>query len=109
MAILNRVIHEENQTTLLHSFEAMVGILDFDTVKHHRLRNGSMMNSPSLTAAYLMNASTWDDEAENYLRSVMDHSGANKCKGGVPSAFPTPIFELAWVRFYKNYQILHSI
>ncbi|ORY10760.1 hypothetical protein BCR34DRAFT_654185 [Clohesyomyces aquaticus] len=59
-------------TTLIHTLEAFFGTLDFDKVKHHKIPNGSMLASPSSTVAYLMNSSTWDEEAEAYLRAVLD-------------------------------------
>lgn len=85
------VLYTRRKTTLLHSLEAFIGQVDMDRVRHH-LANGSMMGSPSSTAAYLTNVVEWDHEAEEYLRFVVD-SG----KGGVPSAFPISIFEAAWV------------
>jgi chaperone required for assembly of F1-ATPase len=54
------------QTTLTHSLEAFVGTLDYDQVKNHKMPNGSMLVSPSSTAAYLMNTTEWDDKAEAY-------------------------------------------
>lgn len=79
------------QTTALHSLEAFVGDIDMDKMRHH-VRNGSMMASPSSTAAYLMGLSGWDDDAEAYLRFVVASGN-----GSVPSAFPAPIFETTWV------------
>ncbi|KAA8567501.1 hypothetical protein EYC84_010509 [Monilinia fructicola] len=58
---------------------------------------GSMFGSPSSTAAYLMNASVWDSEAETYLRSVTTQLSSNYPHGGFPSAFPTTIFETVWI------------
>ena len=83
------------QTTLLHSLEAFVGEIDFDVLAH-RKTFGSMMGSPASTAAYLMNSSQWDSEAEKYLRKVIDE-GQGKGSGGVPSVFPMPVFEATWV------------
>ncbi|KAF5983386.1 gibberellin cluster-kaurensynthase [Fusarium bulbicola] len=57
-------------SSVLHSLEAFLGKLDFDRLSHHLYR-GSMMASPSSTGAYLIGASKWDDEAEDYLRHVM--------------------------------------
>ena len=82
-------------TTMLHSLEAFIDHIDFDRVSHHKVQ-GSMMYSPSSTAAYLMHASYWDDEAEGYIRGAIIQ-GDGKGKGGVPSAFPMPIFETTWV------------
>ena len=82
------------QTTALHSLEAFIGLIDFDRVLHHKI-DGSFMASPSSTAAVLMHASTWDDECEVYIRHVIQQaSGAGS--GGVPSAFPSTIFEITW-------------
>lgn len=83
------------QTTLLHSLEAFVDAIDFDALEHHKTF-GSMMGSPASTAAYLMNSSRWDSEAEEYLRKVIDE-GQGKGSGGVPSLFPMPVFEATWV------------
>ncbi len=84
-------------SSLLHSLEAFVDRIDFDKVSHHKTF-GSMMASPASTAAYLMRASTWDIEAEQYLRKVI-HKGAGNGSGGVPSVFPMPMFEISWVRY----------
>ncbi|KAL8665782.1 MAG: hypothetical protein Q9202_001904 [Teloschistes flavicans] len=70
------------------------GRVDFDRISHH-VHGGSMMASPSSTAAYLINTTTWDDEAESYLRGVVRNCKSNRA-GGVPCAFPTSIFETAW-------------
>jgi hypothetical protein len=44
-----------------------------------------------------MNPSPWDADAEQYLRGVMKIRGTEEGFEGVPSAFPTTIFETAWV------------
>ena len=85
-----------SSSTALHSLEALTGIIDFDRVKHRKVF-GSMMASPASTAAYLINSSVWDDEAEAYLCHVIS-AGTGKNSGGVPSAFPTTLFEITWVR-----------
>ncbi|MCJ1405109.1 hypothetical protein MMC11_008335 [Xylographa trunciseda] len=90
-----QILYGQTKLTLLHSLEAFIGIIDFDRVGHH-LQSGSMMASPASTAAYLMYSSSWNEEAEHYLSTVIAHS-SGKAGGGVPSAFPTPIFELTWV------------
>lgn len=82
------------QTTAIHSLEAFIGLIDFDRVLHHKV-NGSYMASPSSTAAVLIYASAWDDECEEYLRHVIRHA-SGKGSGGVPSAFPSTIFEITW-------------
>ncbi|KAI0172217.1 hypothetical protein GGR52DRAFT_573358 [Hypoxylon sp. FL1284] len=53
------------------------------------------MGSPSSTAAYLMHISEWDDVAEEYLRDALRDGSGHGC-GGVPSAWPSSIFELSW-------------
>ena len=51
-----------------------------------------------------MNISEWDDEAEEYLRDVVGRQTIGKPLprklglGQVPCAWPTTIFEGAWVR-----------
>ncbi|KAI9148470.1 Copalyl diphosphate synthase [Paramyrothecium foliicola] len=82
-------------SSAIHSLEAFTGMLDFDRINHHKAR-GSMMGSPSATAAYLMHCTTWDDEAEAYLRNVVEKS-SGKGTGAVPSAFPSMYFEYSWV------------
>ncbi|KHN93905.1 Terpenoid cylases/protein prenyltransferase alpha-alpha toroid [Metarhizium album ARSEF 1941] len=85
------------QTTLIHSLEAFVGRLDYGEMKHYLSPGGSMMGSPSSTAAYLMFSPSWDERAEAYLRLVTHTPSHARQKGGVPFAFPTTIFELSWV------------
>ena len=89
------MLYKSIQSTLLHSLESLDGVIDFDQLSHHK-RLGSMLGSPSSTAAYLMNASIWDREAECYLQIVM-RQGAGIGSGKFPSAYPSTIFELSWV------------
>ena len=88
----------------LHSLEGLVGLIDFDRISHHKT-SGSMMGSPASTAAYLINASTWDDEAEQYIRSVITE-GAGKGSGEIPTVHPTPVFECSWVRVGGHWCII---
>ncbi|KAL6715608.1 hypothetical protein ACLMJK_006569 [Lecanora helva] len=81
--------------TLVHSLEAFIGKIDFDGIGHHAVR-GCMLASPSSTAAYLMETSTWDDESEAYLRWAI-RSGAGNGSGGVAVIVPTTTFDLCWV------------
>jgi hypothetical protein len=83
------------QATPLHSLEAFIGRLDFDSLKGCK-RNGGMLGSPSSTAAYLMHASVWDDEAEQYLNNAFAF-GQGKGSGGIASAHPIEVFEMSWV------------
>ena len=85
----------QTQTTYLHSLEALIGVVDFDRLRQHKVF-GSMMGSPASTAVYLMNSSIWDIEAESYLRKVIKIGQGKGC-GGVPSVFPMPVFEITWV------------
>ena len=88
-------LYGDVKLTSLHSLEAFIGKLDFDKITHHKTF-GSLMASPSSTAAYLMNRKSWDDEAESYLSRVfaISEGGPN---GGIPSAYPSKYFEIAWV------------
>ena len=90
------LIYGKRETTLVHSLEAFVGIIDFDRVGHHLDEWGSMMASPSSTAAFLIHSSEWSESAERYLQNVVA-SGQGIDKGGVPTFFPSSIFEVAWV------------
>jgi len=81
-------------TPLLHTLEGLVGHIDFDRVAHHK-GHGSFMASPASTAAYLMNASAWDEECEAYLATVLSRSDPHD-EGSVPCAWPTTFFELSW-------------
>ncbi|RYP17316.1 hypothetical protein DL765_004607 [Monosporascus sp. GIB2] len=87
-------LYRKTQMTALHSLEAFIGVIDFDRVAHHKAL-GSMMASPSSTAAYLMNTTSWDNEAEAYLRHVVNVSPTHD--GGVPSAYPSTYFEYTWI------------
>ena len=88
-------LYGPRRMTALHSLESFIGKIDFDKVIHHKV-NGSMLGSPSSTAAYLMHASQWDDEAEAYLKHVAKFA-AGQGSGGIPSAFPSTHFESTWV------------
>lgn len=84
-------------STILHSLEALYGdtYFPFHTLRN-QLVNGSMMASPSATAAYMMRCDEWDDSAEAYLRLVLSN-GTGQGSGAVPSAFPSTNFEFIWV------------
>ncbi|KAL8707007.1 MAG: hypothetical protein Q9201_000055 [Fulgogasparrea decipioides] len=79
----------------LHSLEGLVGWIDFDRLSHHK-SHGSMMAAPASTAAYLIHSSSWDDQAEQYIRIALT-GGTGDGSGGVPTVFPTAIFEPTWV------------
>ena len=98
LSISNLECVYNSPTTLHHSLEAFVGQIDFDRVGRFRQENGSMMNSPASTAAYLMHSSIWDEEAEAYLKNALQQvDGVNKSSW--PCAWPTSVFELSWVRY----------
>ncbi|EUC26852.1 hypothetical protein COCCADRAFT_113213 [Bipolaris zeicola 26-R-13] len=88
-------LYSTRPSSALHSLEAFVGRIDFNRVSHH-LYNGSMMASPSSTAAYLIHSTAWNDEAEAYLRHVVK-AGIGHGDGGVPGTFPIHYFELNWI------------
>lgn len=90
------MLYVNTSVTAIHSSEAFINQIDFDRVAHHKI-HGSMMASPSSTAAYLMHSSSWDHESEAYIRHVIA-SGPGKGDGSVPSAFPSTFFEISWVR-----------
>jgi hypothetical protein len=89
------VFYSSNRISALHSLEGFVGKIDFDRIEHQKV-HGSMMASPAATAAYLMFKAEWDEEAEKYLRHTISAASGKGC-GGVPSAFPSQVFELSWV------------
>ena len=82
------------------NLEGLIGEIDFDRVKQHRI-SGSIMASPASTAAYLMHSSTWDDEAEAYLAHVLS-VGDERSVGAVPSQYPTTVFEVTQVGLSTN-------
>ncbi|KAF1953773.1 hypothetical protein CC80DRAFT_450268 [Byssothecium circinans] len=86
-------VYSTQSTTLLHSLEALVGLIDFDRVGHHCKEDTGIFGSPSATAAYLIHSTTWDQKAESYLSTVVASTGST---GHVPSAYPTCLFELSW-------------
>ncbi|RMZ38924.1 terpene synthase family protein [Aspergillus flavus] len=83
------------QSSLLHSLEALVGKIDFKGLAHYKVL-GSMLASPSATAAYLMYNPVWDDEAEEYIQRAISN-GAGHGSGLVAAGYPTTVFEWAWV------------
>jgi len=86
-------------STILHSLESLIGVVDFDKLSHH-LRDGGMMASPASTAAYLMNVSNWDENAERYLHDALENGSRIK-EGAVTNVFPIGTFEFAWVPLFS--------
>ncbi|KAH6625504.1 ent-copalyl diphosphate/ent-kaurene synthase [Boeremia exigua] len=87
-------VYGPTPSTALHSLEAFIGKIDFDKVAHHIFR-GSMLASPSSTAAYLTHASSWDDGAERYLRHIIKE-GMGHGDGSVAGTYPITYFEYSW-------------
>ncbi|KAH8645693.1 hypothetical protein BX600DRAFT_484952 [Xylariales sp. PMI_506] len=88
------MVASKSPTTLLHSLEALIGVVDFGLLKHHCTDYGGMFGSPASTAAYLSHSPEWDFQAQTYLQNVVCSYGS--C-GGVPSGFPAPVFEISWI------------
>ena len=99
-------LYGDVKMTSLHSLEAFIGRVDFDRIVHHKI-HGSLMASPSSTTAYLMNRTTWDDEAEAYIRRTIAASEGG-LNGGVPSAYPSTYFEFAWVGYVLGAVLLYA-
>jgi hypothetical protein len=95
MAKINFSALYQNPESILHSLESFIGLVDFDKLEVH-LRDGGIMASPASTAAYLMNASKWDEAAEGYLREAVEN-GRRIADGMVTTVFPMSTFEFAWV------------
>ncbi|CCF85283.1 conserved hypothetical protein [Nitrolancea hollandica Lb] len=83
----------DRPTTLAHSLEFLGSDIDHHRVVNVRSPNGSYGNSPSATAHVL--AFAYDDQAERYLRRVLDTS----LNGGACTVYPFEIFEKAWVLY----------
>ena len=98
-------LYSSTPSTLVHSMEAFFASdeFQFDKMSHHKV-GGSMMGSPSATAAYLMKASSWDEDAEAYLRLAFER-GAGHGRGGFPSAFPSTYFETIWVSMNRMFSV----
>ncbi|KAF2129174.1 Ent-kaur-16-ene synthase [Dothidotthia symphoricarpi CBS 119687] len=88
-------LYRTRPSSTVHSLEAFISKVDFDKIGHHLFR-GSMLASPSSTAAYLMHASVWDDEAEAYLDHVVN-LGSGNGHGGIPGTHSTAYFEFNWI------------
>ncbi|KAF2115525.1 hypothetical protein BDV96DRAFT_575636 [Lophiotrema nucula] len=87
------LVYGSKGTTLLHSIEAFVDIIEFQRISHHCSEELGIFGSPAATAAYLIHSPKWDPRAESYLRRTVASYGGTE---NVPSAFPTPLFEVSW-------------
>ena len=101
-----QMLYGSLETSLVHSLEAFVGMIDFDKVSHHR-RGGSMMGSPSSTAAFLMYSSSWYEDVEEFLSTVVSEARGLE-SGGVPTVFPATNFMLSWVILFTRKDMLES-
>ncbi|KAF1992816.1 Ent-kaurene synthase [Amniculicola lignicola CBS 123094] len=88
-------LYGPTQVTALHSLEAFVDMVDLARIRHHKV-NGSILGSPSATAAFLMRSPDWDDDMEDYLIRCARRGGGHDL-GGMPSAYPAEVFEFTWV------------
>lgn len=86
------IMYGSKDVAALHYVEAFVGKLDFDRISCHKA-NGSIVASPSATAAFLMHTSTWHNDSESYLQHAIDFGGG-RGSGAVPSAFPSIFVEI---------------
>ena len=107
MTKFNPQLLYQTQTTYLHSLEAFVGVVDFDRLSQQK-GFGSMMGSPASTAVYIMNCSTWDNEAESYLRKVVKMGQGKGC-GGVPSFFQCLFSRLHGYEVYAEIALIDDM
>lgn len=87
------VLYGREKSPLLYLLEALIGLADFEKLRHHTV-HGGMMHSPSATAAYLMGLQGWDVESELYLRHALQTTGT---LGGAPNVFPCVFSESGYV------------
>ena len=90
--------------TLAHSAEITgedkIGLLDRDNLQE---MNGSVGASPAATAHFALHVKPGDENALNYLRSLM-----NNGDGGVPTLSPIEIFEKVWGLWNLSLTDLHK-
>ncbi|KAJ5352428.1 hypothetical protein N7452_001402 [Penicillium brevicompactum] len=89
------MLYGESKIAATFSLEGFIGKVDFDQINHQK-GLGSLCASPASTAVYLMYRSVWDDEAEKYLRHVVNLS-ISQANRGIPNFYPSTTFELTWV------------
>jgi hypothetical protein len=65
------LLYGSKQTTLLHSVEVFVGLVEFQRISHHCSEELGVFGSPAATAAYLTHSPEWDQRAESYLRRTI--------------------------------------
>jgi halimadienyl-diphosphate synthase len=89
----------DGQSPLLHVLEAFGDRLDFRRLRKQQSPDGGYGSSPSATAAVLLYAPEWDQRAARWLATLARRSPDGR-RGGVPTAFPAGIFEMAWSVFF---------
>ncbi|KAL2864292.1 terpene synthase family protein [Aspergillus lucknowensis] len=80
----------------LFCLEAFLGKVDFGRLSHLVSPKAGITGSPASTAAYLIHSDSWSNEAELYLRRVIQ-DGQGLGDGSVGGVFPLEIFESSWV------------
>ena len=65
---------KSRKTYLAYSSEGMRKLQDWEMVMKYQMKNGSLFNSPSTTAAALSHLQ--NDGCLNYLRSLLDRFGS---------------------------------
>ncbi|KAJ5785388.1 uncharacterized protein N7503_010600 [Penicillium pulvis] len=88
-------LYGESKLAGAYSLEGFIGHVDFDQINHQK-GLGSLCASPASTAVYLMYRSSWDDDAEAYLRHIVNLS-INQEGRGIPDFYPSTTFETSWV------------
>jgi halimadienyl-diphosphate synthase len=78
------------RSSLIHSLEGFVGILDPEVVPRLRSPQGHYGHSPAATAAVLRQVG-WDEQSALWLRELQARQN-----GGVPNVFAIDAFEAAW-------------
>ena len=69
-----------------------MGLIEFDKVGHHCSDEVGTLESPAVTAAYLLNCTLWDKRVETYLRNTFTACGHG---GGVRNVLHTYVFEIS--------------
>ncbi|MCJ1342375.1 geranylgeranyl pyrophosphate synthetase [Peltigera leucophlebia] len=86
-------LYKSENSSILYFLEAFLGLGDFERLGLHKAR-GSIMRSPSSTAAYLIGLRLWDTDCEACIRTAIQATGV---PGGVPSVFPPKPVEFATI------------
>ncbi|KAI1113357.1 hypothetical protein F5Y14DRAFT_418062 [Nemania sp. NC0429] len=85
-------LHRELSTS--HHFpQAILDYIRHSRDCHWEKTEESLMGSPASTAAYLIDSTSWDDEAEAYLERVISCAGGLGLKGAL-STSPATLFEV---------------